>query len=199
MSNYPGMMLPTQKGYESGAGNPRDSAIQSMNNKAQLQSQANNSLSGGKLRIQKNKSKSFTPLNIYNGTAKGVPQNTKRQPSPINYRFKGGVSNSTIVVPQYQMLYEPQGGPGTNPNSQIQGNSQTSTQMAANSALDNGAIKMGGRGKRSRKGGNSDWLWGCMSGGKGCISSCKKCSKKRRTYNPKKHKKSCKARPCRKH
>ena len=30
-------------------------------------------------------------------------------------KLKGG----TIAVPQYQMLYEPQGGPGTNPNDQI--------------------------------------------------------------------------------
>jgi len=79
-------------------------------------------------------------------------------------RYGGG----QIAVPQYQMLYEPQGGPGSNPNNQIQGNSQTSTQMAANSALDNGATKMGGssRRRRSRKGGNPDWVWGCLSGGK---------------------------------
>ena len=81
--------------------------------------------------------------------------------------YRGGEANSTIPVPQYQMLYEPQGGNGTNPNNQIQGNAQTSTQMAANSALDNGATKIGGSSKRrSRKGGNPDWLWGCMSGGK---------------------------------
>jgi hypothetical protein len=73
----------------------------------------------------------------------------------------------TIAVPQYQMLYESQGGPGTNPNNQIQGSAQTSTQMAANSALDSGATKMGGyRRRRSRKGGNPDWVWGCLSGGK---------------------------------
>jgi hypothetical protein len=82
-------------------------------------------------------------------------------------RYRGGDANSTIAVPQYQMLYEPQGGPGTNPNNQIQGSAQTSTQMAANSALDNGATKMGGSSRRrSRKGGNPDWAWGCMSGGK---------------------------------
>lgn len=78
--------------------------------------------------------------------------------------YRGG---DAIAVPQYQMLYEPQGGNGTNPNNQIQASSQTSTQMAANSALDNGATKMGGRTRRrSRKGGNPDWVWGCMSGGK---------------------------------
>jgi hypothetical protein len=83
-------------------------------------------------------------------------------------RYGGG----QIVVPQYQMLYEPQGGPGTNPNNQIQNNSLTSTQMAANSALDSGATKMGGyrrnfsRRRLSRKGGNPDWVWGCLSGGK---------------------------------
>jgi len=79
---------------------------------------------------------------------------------------RGGAG--TIVVPQYQMSYEPQGGPGTNPNDQIAINAQVSTQGAANSALDAGAFKMGGRRsrRRSRKGGNPDWVWGCMSGGR---------------------------------
>lgn len=78
--------------------------------------------------------------------------------------YRGG---DAITVPQYQMLYEPQGGNGTNPNNQIQGNAQTSTQMAANAALDKvGGSKRNVSRRRSRKGGNPDWLWGCMSGGK---------------------------------
>jgi hypothetical protein len=73
-----------------------------------------------------------------------------------------------VTVPQVQMLYTPAGGPGTGPNDQIQANSQTSTQMAANSEFDKQAT-MGGRRRRSRrnkKGGNKNWSWGCMSGGK---------------------------------
>lgn len=78
---------------------------------------------------------------------------------------RGGAG--TITVPQMQMSYEPQGGPGTNPNDQIATNAQVSTQGAANAALDAGAFKMGGgRRRRSRKGGNADWIWGCMSGGR---------------------------------
>ncbi len=80
-----------------------------------------------------------------------------------NKKHRGGASS--IPVPQLQIPYEPQGGPGTNPNNQIQGNAQTSTQMAANSVYDAQASKMGGGTKR-RKGGNPDWVWGCMSGGK---------------------------------
>jgi len=132
-NSVPGMMYPTQKGMP--AGNPRDSAIQNMNNSQQTAALASKLLSGGKrIRVSRKR------------------------------RYGGG----QIVVPQYQMLYEAQGGPGSNPNNQIQGNSQTSTQMAANSALDNGATKMGGysRRRRSRKGGNPDWVWGCLSGGK---------------------------------
>jgi hypothetical protein len=75
-------------------------------------------------------------------------------------RHQGGA----VVVPQYQMLYDPQGGNGTNPNNQIQGNAQTSTQMAANSVYDQQATQAGG--SKRRKGGNPNWLWGCMSGGK---------------------------------
>lgn len=154
-NSVPGLQFPTQKGPL--AGNPRDSAMQSMNNNAQLQAQANAGLSGGRLR--------------------------KRKP------YKGG---DAIPVPQYQMLYESQGGPGTNPNNQIQGNAQTSTQMAANAALDSGATKMGGRRRRrSRKGGNPDWVWGCMSGGK------KKSRKSKQTYGRKR--KSRKSRRTRKY
>jgi len=159
-NSVPGLKLPTQKGMLSG--NPRDSAMQSMNNNAQLQAQANNSLSGGRLRKK------------------------------IRRGYRGGDANSTIAVPQYQMLYESQGGPGTNPNNQIQGASQTSTQMAANSALDAGATTMGGSKRsvsrrRSRRGGNPDWLWGCMSGGKKCS---RKAYRKRRTRKSRKSRKS---------
>lgn len=159
MSNndsVPGMMLPTQRGMP--AGNPRDSAMQTMHNNAQIQAQANNALSGGRHRKRKT--------------------------------YGGG---DAIPVPQYQMLYEPQGGNGTNPNNQIQVNAQTSTQGFANAALDKGATKMGGsrhRGsrRRSRKGGNPDWLWGCMSGGK-----------KRSRKNTKRSRKNRKSRKHRKH
>ena len=132
-NNVPGMMFPTQKGLT--AGNPRDSAIQSMQSSQQSAALASKLLSGGKMKYRK--------------------------------RVRGGAIN----VPQYQMPYEPQGGTGTNPNDQIAINSRTSTQSAANAALDSGATKMGGykhhkRSKRrSRKGGNPDWVWGCMSGG----------------------------------
>lgn len=79
---------------------------------------------------------------------------------------RGKYGGDGIAVPQYQMLYTPQGGPSTNPNTQIQQNSQTSTQAAANSVYDNEATKMGGYKKKlSRKGGNTDWKWGCLSGG----------------------------------
>jgi len=103
-------------------------------------------------------------------------------------RVRGGASS--IAVPQYQMLYEAQGGPGTNPNNQIQGNAQTSTQMSANSVYDAQASKKGGRSKR-RKGGNPDWVWGCMSGGKR--------RSRTRTRRRNKHKKSRKSRTYRKY
>ena len=115
--------------------NPADSARQTAVNKSQAQAQANQLMSGGKYRKSKSK-------RAYR-------------------KYKGGKS---IVVPQYQMLYQPQGGNGTNPNNQIQGNSQISTQMAANSVYDNHATKSGG--SRRKKGGNTDWNWGCMSGGR---------------------------------
>jgi hypothetical protein len=86
-------------------------------------------------------------------------------------RRKGGA----IAAPQFQMQYTDQSGPGGSPNDQVQQNSQISTQQSANAALDAGALTKGGkRRRRTRKGGNPDWKWGCYSGGK-------KKSKKRRT------------------
>lgn len=103
-------------------------------------------------------------------------------------KHRGGASS--IPVPQFQIPYEPTGGTGTNPNNQIQGNAQTSTQMAANSVYDAKASKMGGGSKR-RKGGNPDWVWGCMSGGKRRTRT--------RTRRRNKHKKSRKSRTYRKY
>ena len=138
------MIYPTTKGMP--AGNPRDSAIASMNNASEIQAKANGAVGGRRKRVR---------------------------------RHIGGTTG-TITVPQYQMLYEPQGGPGTNPNNQIQANAAIATQGAANSALDSGAFKKGGSKKRCKKGGNPNWLWGCMSGGKKRTKKHRKSSKKSR-------------------
>jgi hypothetical protein len=81
-------------------------------------------------------------------------------------KHRGGAAaaNGTIAVPIMRTLYTPQGGPGTNPSDQMVGNTKTSTQMAANQVYDNQATITGG--SKRRKGGNPNWLWGCMSGGK---------------------------------
>ena len=97
-------------------------------------------------------------------------------------RHKGGA----IAVPQYQMLYEPQGGDGTNPNNQIQASSQRSTQMSANSTYDNQATQMGGSRKKKR-GGNPNWKWGCMSGGKKRSKKYTRKNKKKHTKKNKRH------------
>ncbi len=80
------------------------------------------------------------------------------------YRGGAAATNGTLVVPVIKPLYAPQGGPGTNTTDQMTGNAKTSTQMAANQVYDNQATTMGG--SKRRKGGNPNWLWGCMSGGK---------------------------------
>ena len=99
-------------------------------------------------------------------------------------RHKGGAANTAIPVPQFQMQYTPQGGPGRNPNNQIQQNSQISTQGKANAVYDLDATKMGGRRRhtsRSRKGGNPNWNWGCSSGGKRKTKKSRKTRKSRKT------------------
>ena len=94
----------------------------------------------------------------------------------------------TLVAPQATLLYPEINGHGTGVNSQMQGNAQTSTQMAANSALDKvGGSKRRGSKRRSRKGGNPDWLWGCMSGGK---KRSRKAGRKGRTIKSRKSRRS---------
>lgn len=68
-------------------------------------------------------------------------------------RYKGGAENSEVVVPQFQMQYTPQGGPGTNPNDQITNMSSTSMQSTSWQVNDKLASKMGG-GTRKRKRGS---------------------------------------------
>jgi hypothetical protein len=103
-------------------------------------------------------------------------------------KYRGGA----IAAPQMQMLYTPQGGPGTNPNDQMKTNASTQAQTNANRVYDKDAMMTGGS-RRKRRGGNPDWLWGCMSGGK--FMSSGKCTKRRRN---KTHKKTRKYRKYRK-
>lgn len=107
----------------------------------------------------------------------------------VGGRKKRWGGSGTIAVPQFNMLYQPQGGPGTNPNDQIAANAQVATQGAANAALDAGAFKKGGASKRSKKrrGGNSDWVWGCMSGGRKRNRTCKKRKGSRKRRSSKKY------------
>jgi hypothetical protein len=102
-------------------------------------------------------------------------------------KHRGGDANSTIAVPQYQMLYTPQGGTGTDPNNQIQQNSQISTQGVANAVYDQDATKTGGTRRiqrRSSKGGYTKW--GCYSGGKKKTKKNKKSKKSRKSRKTKK-------------
>jgi len=99
----------------------------------------------------------------------------------------------TLIAPQANLLYPEINGTGTGVNSQMQGNAQISTQMAANAALDKvgGSKRRGSSRRRTRKGGNPDWLWGCMSGGKKRTS---KAYGRRRTNKSRKNKRSRKSR-----
>ena len=102
--------------------------------------------------------------------------------------YRGGKMNA----PQFtNMPYTPQGGHGTNPNDQMATNARTSTQMAANSKLDN-----------LQAGGNPDWRWPCHNGGK---KRTKKNNRKLRNNSmyrrrkSRKHRKSHKRNKSRKH
>lgn len=132
-STVPGLNFPTQKGMISG--NPRDSAIAAQTNINVKQANLGNAVGG------KNKKKET---------------NKKRMKKRNKSKSGGATDSNQIVVPQFNMSYQPTGGPGQTPNSVIQQNAQTSTQTAANAVYDNYA---------TIKGGNK-YTWGCYSGGK---------------------------------
>ena len=143
MSNTapPGLMYPTQKGML--AGNPRDSAITSQNQVNAKQTNLSNAVGGKGRRMRMTRGKKTS-------------------------RRRGGADNSKVIVPQFQMQYQSTGGPGQDPNSVIQQNSQTSTQGNANATYDQYATQKGGVQRKTRKSGGTDpkWNWGCYSGGK---------------------------------
>lgn len=89
-------------------------------------------------------------------------------------KYRGGADD--VTVPQYQMQYKPTGANGQNPNDIIKQNAGVSTQGAANAQYDNLA-KAGG--SRKKRGGNSDWSWGCYSGGR---KKSRRCTNKRKTH-----------------
>ena len=72
--------------------------------------------------------------------------------------FYGG----DYVVPQYQMSYTPQGGPGQTPNDIIKSTSQNSTQTVANQQYD-GLVGQKAGTKICENG--QTGCWGCYSGG----------------------------------
>lgn len=102
-------------------------------------------------------------------------------------RYKSKKGGATVAVPQFQMSYQPTGGPGQNPNSVIKDNASVSTQSEANAVYDKYATQKGG--KRRKRGGNPDWVWGCFSGGKKRTIK-KRMSKRNRTRSKRKQRRT---------
>lgn len=123
-------------------------------------------------------------------------QNTSNKAASLNKAIGGSrrKRGAGVAAPQYtNMQYTSTNGANDQPNAQIANNTKTSTQGAANSALDKGAFKGGSRKRRltskkfrhkrrrsrsnkcsisnkrtktKKRGGkmtNSDWNWKCRS------------------------------------
>jgi len=123
------------------------------------------------------------------GSAMNAKQNSANQMTAGAKKRKIGTKRKiggAVPVPQFTMSYATTGGPGQDPNSLIAGNSQTSTQGAANSKFDQNAI-VGG--SRRRKGGNPDWIWGCFSSGKKRKTQTKKRKTRRHLKKTRRYKK----------
>ena len=122
MSMPPGLILPTTKSYPVGAGTPRDAALMTQKSGNETQNNLNKSVGGKRRKHKKHK-----------------------------FYGKGGNTQTELPAPQFQMLYQDQGGPGTNPNDQIVGLSTNSTQSAAWNVNDDLATKIKGGGQKSRR------------------------------------------------
>jgi hypothetical protein len=96
----------------------------------------------------------------------------------IKRRYRGGA----VTVPQFPNSNSS----SSDTNKLIAGNSQTATQMSENSKYDASATKMGG--SRRKRGGNPNWVWGCMSGGKRKSKSRKSKSRKSKSRKSRKSK-----------
>lgn len=73
---------------------------------------------------------------------------------------KGGA----ITVPVLQTSYKTTGSPEQSPTGIAASNGRVASQGGENAKYDNDLNKGGG--KRRKRGGNPDWIWGCYSGGK---------------------------------
>jgi hypothetical protein len=100
-------------------------------------------------------------------------------------------SSSSYSVPQFNMQYTPQNGPGQNPNDVIKSSVGTSGQTHANSVYDSciGKTNCSGQtgGTKVCNSGEVD-CWGCYSGGKKKrkTHNKRKTNKKRKTYKKRK-------------
>lgn len=96
----------------------------------------------------------------YNSIAQRNHQNHQLQQVSRggSMKKKGGA----IPVAQVQTMYKSPAGPGGSVNDINTNNHQTAATSEAQAKYDN---QLGG-GKRCKRGGNPDWLWGCYSGGK---------------------------------
>jgi hypothetical protein len=72
---------------------------------------------------------------------------------------KGGAVTVSTVQPMYKEV----GGPGQTTTGISTNNAKVANQNQQDAIYDN-QLQQGG--KRCKKGGNPDWLWGCYSGGK---------------------------------
>jgi hypothetical protein len=93
-------------------------------------------------------------------------------------RYSKGGANM-LYPALFPMYYTPQNGPSQSPNAIIQNISKNSAQQNANMAYDKFA---------TMKGGNSNWKWGCYSGGKNRKRTMRRYRRKSKTYQ--KHRKT---------
>ncbi len=147
----PGLMIPTQKSFVNGAGNPRDSAIAAMKQTNATQNALNKSAgvsAGGgrghsrhRTRSKRRTHKQRRFVRYWKIMTQRRHRHRGRRTRMRSHRHRRGGTGAPsepakITVPQFHMPYTPQGGVGSNPNDQIKSTSSTSMQSTAWAAND---------------------------------------------------------------
>jgi len=149
-TNPPGLMLPTQKSFTPGAGNPRDSAMMAGQNMNAKQNALNSSVGGSRRKFR--------------GGAQGSVAVPKMQ---ILYTAQNGNGSN----PNDQIT--------KNTSQSMQSRAWAANDPQATS-IPSSAPAVGGRRKKHKGGNNPNWNWGCYSGGKRKTYRQKKSRKNRR-------------------
>jgi len=155
-SNPPGLMLPTQKSYTTGAGNPRDSAMMSTQNMNNKQANLNASVGGGRRRK-------------FRGGATSTPATVSIPQMQMSYQPQGGQGtnpNDQIKANSSTSMQSSAWAANDSQATKVGGSRRRLKRKSLKrKSLKRKSLKRKSLKRSNYKGGSSQLNWGCYSGG----------------------------------